>query len=81
MKLKGLIIAGTKGRYGKQRITINVYFQGIKGEEYIAFANSKDDVVIERGRTQINAIKKARQKATRKQEYVINQRKSKNKRT
>lgn len=79
MNLKGLIIAGTKGRYGKSRITIDVYFQGGLEDyrrSYCAFAKSKDGVEVEYGATPLKAIQKAKKKALSKQEFIIEKRKN-----
>ncbi|WHX79328.1 hypothetical protein QNH32_01360 [Priestia flexa] len=80
MNLKGLIIAGTKGRYGKSRITIDVYFQGGLEDyrrSYCAFAKSKNGVEVEYGATPLKAIQKAKNKALSKQEFIIEKRKGK----
>ncbi|WRP06879.1 hypothetical protein U9J35_01540 [Rossellomorea aquimaris] len=79
MNLKGLIIAGTKGRYGKSRITIDVYFQGGLEDyrrSYCAFAKSKYGVEVEYGATPFKAIQKAKNKALTKQEFIIEKRKN-----
>lgn len=81
MNPRGLIISGTKGRYGKSRIVIDVYYHGVLGREYIAFAKTRNDTIVEMCRTPKNAINKAKNSALQKQEFIIEQRKLKTKRT
>lgn len=77
----GLIISGTRGRYGKSRIIIDVYYQEILGMEYIAFAKTRNNTIVATCRTPISAINKAKNTALQKQEFIIEQRKMKAKRT
>jgi hypothetical protein len=79
MNIEGIVIPGTKGRYGRAKITVHVMYHGFNGygEEYKAFAWSKHGLFIENGRTPQQAIKKAEKKAVRHQDFIIEKRKQK----
>lgn len=80
MNIEGIVIPGTKGRYGRAKITIHVFNTGYfreYGEDYRAIAGSKHGLFIEYGRTPSMAIRKAEKKALQYQNYIIEERKNK----
>ncbi|QFT88065.1 hypothetical protein FIU87_05380 [Bacillus sp. THAF10] len=80
MNIEGVVIPGTKGRYGRAKVIIHVLYNGynkVYGEEYMAFALSKHGLFIEMGRTLQQAIKQAEKKAVLFQNLIIEERKQK----
>ncbi|MEA3318906.1 MAG: hypothetical protein U9Q88_02680 [Bacillota bacterium] len=79
MKIEGIVIPGTKGWYGRAKITVHVMYHGFNGysEGYKAFAWSKHGLFIEDGHTPQLAIKKAEKKAVVHQNLIIEERKQK----
>ncbi|WP_338779533.1 hypothetical protein [Metabacillus sp. FJAT-52054] len=81
MYLEGIVIPGTKGRYGRAKISIRVMCLGFNGfrNVYKAFAFSKHGMVSETGSTPVQAIKKAEKKAVLHHNLIIEERKQKSK--